>query len=118
MPSLYKALVLYINTSLAFPATMLKVTTYIRCCCRYYNFCCFQSCSALVLAVLVFCCSSLVLSASVRPYQFSYQVKDLQQGLHFAAAENSDGAQVVGEYEVLLPGSTSTYSSSNRHIKR
>merc|ERR1712076_290901 len=95
--------------SLAFPATMLK------------------SCSALVLTVLVFCCSSLVLSVrrpQPRPYQFSYQVKDLRQGLHYAAVENSDGAQVRGEYKVLLPGTThstySTYSTSsnNKHIKR
>ena len=58
-------------------------------------------------------------SGPARPYQFSYQVKDLQQDLHFAAVEKSDGAQVTGEYKVLLPGSSSSsYSNIDQHIKR
>ena len=65
---------------------------------------------------MVLSTSSLALSMR-RPYQFSYQVKDLQKGLHYAAVENSDGALVTGEYKVLLPGSSSS-SSSSKHIKR
>merc|ERR1712072_434533 len=72
-----------------------------------------------LLAVLLLSCSSLVLSmqgAPTRPYQFSYQVRDLQQGLQFAAEENSNGQLVSGKYQVLLPGNNNR--NRNRHIKR
>ena len=68
-------------------------------------------------AVLVLSGSSLALSMR-RPYQFSYQVKDLQQGLDFAAEQISNGHQVTGEYQVLLPGTFSSPSGSFLHLKR
>ena len=70
-----------------------------------------SSLTASVLAMLLL--SSQAVPRTPRPYQFSYRVEDLREGLQYQAQEASDGTVVTGGYEVRLPGSL-----SNTAIKR
>ena len=40
---------------------------------------------------------------TLKPYKYSYQVKDEHHGTDFEASESSDGQKVEGHYAVLLP---------------
>ncbi|CAL4065476.1 unnamed protein product [Meganyctiphanes norvegica] len=52
------------------------------------------------------------------PYDYAYAVKDDYKGVDFNAQENSDGANVVGEYRVLLPdGRTQIVTYTADHYK-